>query len=225
MALPATAAAAARVQAAQKASAQAAAQARVQAAQAARVRAREASAAAAKVQAAAQAAKKAEAAPITLAIPRTVANAGGSYSQPAFTGSVMLAANNESAKKADANLTLEYISEQRGSAGAAARVVKKANSAIGTISSITSDQPLSGVDNIAIAGAAARLGGPRAAIVVDGLYSGSYVDEVVDGAIHASVGENLVKTVEVMLTGANALPFNQGGNPDGMRSMLGFSGK
>ena len=34
------------------------------------------------MQAAAQAAKKAEAAPITLAIPSTVANTGGSYSQP-----------------------------------------------------------------------------------------------------------------------------------------------
>jgi hypothetical protein len=137
----------------------------------------------------------------------------------------MLAANNEAAMKTAANLTLEYISEQRGSAGAAARVVKKANSGIGTISSITSDQPLSGVDNLALDVIVARAAGPAAAIFVDGLYSGSYVDEVVDGAIHATAGESLVKTAEVMLTGANALPFNQGGNPDGIRSMLGFSGK
>ena len=217
----AKAAAAARLQAASAARAKAAAQARVQAAQAARVRAREASAAAAKIQAAA--AKKAAAAPISSTIPLTAATAGASFSQPVFSGNVMLAGHYEAAERAATNLALESISEQGGSGGAAARVVKKANSGIGIVSSISSKQPLSGVDNMALAFVTTRVAGPKTAIAADAIYSGSGVDKVVDDVVHATAGKGLVETTEFMLEGAKALPFNQGGNSDDIRSMIGSS--
>ena len=41
--------------------------------------------------------------------------------------------------------------------------------------------------------------------------------------VEAVAGKGLVKTTEFMLKGAKALPFNQGGNADGIRSMIGGS--
>ena len=135
----------------------------------------------------------------------------------------MVASSYEAAESTAVNFALHSISELDGSTGAAARVVKKANSTMGLASTISSDQPLSGVDNILIGGVAARVAGPRAAIAVDGVYSGSGADKVVDDVVHATVGKGLVESTKFILQGAKALPFNQGGNLDGIRSMIGGS--